>query len=628
MKNIFLCTGHFLTRSLLVLLLVGCVTAHQDNALMLQSHADEPSEPSTGEPSTESSLPNIPLTEDLLYQILVAEIAGQRGQVDVAAEHYLRMARSTRDPRIVERAAQIALLIGDSRKAISALELWLDIEPDNVEARQSVVAYLIRDNQPDEALVHLEKLLSAPVQVQDTAKSTMAPEFATEQGQNFMIVAAILGREQDQQTAIKLMERLVASHQDNPDARFAYSNLALATGNMGLALDAIDKALQLKPGWSPALARRADIMQAQGKGAEALNYLQKALAETPQDLSLRLAYARLLVDEQQPEKARQQFEAAAEQAEDNAEVLFALGLLSLQINFRDDAERYLTQVSELGKYVSETSYYLGQIAESRNQYDMAIERYEAVDEGEAYLDAQLRIVGILARQDEVPAARAHLHTIQVQGQQQQKLLLLSEADLLREEEKYSEAMGLYDTALSALPNDTSLLYGRAMLAAEMGKLDLLERDLRSILQREPDNAQVLNALGYTLTDRTDRHQEALGYIERALELSPREPAILDSMGWVHYRLGNPREAVQYLQSASELSGDAEIAAHLGEVLWAIGQEQRARAIWKKALETDPNHEVLQGTIKRFNQKDEVEKKAAPVKLHPAERPAQEGGTGT
>ncbi|MEO5702275.1 MAG: tetratricopeptide repeat protein, partial [Gammaproteobacteria bacterium] len=202
-------------------------------------------------------------------------------------------------------------------------------------------------------------------------------------------------------------------------------------------------------------------------------------------------------------------------------------------------------------------------------------------------------------QGDIPAARTHLQGIQLQDPQQEKLLIMAEADLLREEKKYNEALALYNRALTELPHDNTLLYGRAMLAEKMDRLDILEQDLRNILSREPDNARALNALGYTLADRTKRYKEALGYIKRALELNPQDAATLDSIGWVQYRLGNAQEAVQNLQSAYKLDANAEIAAHLGEVLWVSGDREAARKVWEDALKSEPKDEVLLNTMKRL-----------------------------
>ncbi len=596
MKFILLPARYF-AKFLLVIVLVGCVAAHKDSAVMPISQAAE----AAVIPPPQTPLPNVALSPELMYRILVAEVAGQRGQFEIAGNTYAELARSTRDPRLGERAAQIAVFVRDKQKALEALKLWVELDPENVEARQGLVSFLIRNGQADAALPHLEFLLAAAVPPVTPAvpELGLADGIEKEQTPGFMHIAALLAREADKAAALRLMGKFTAAHKDSPDALFAYATLALSDKNLKVAREAVEGALQLKPGWSKAAAMRARVMQLQGETPQALAYLKKFSEAHPDDLMLRLNYARLLVDANQMDAARAQLAILAKHTPENAEVLFSIGLLSLQINQLDDAKNYLMQVSKLGKFALESSYYLGQIAETRKQYSEAMTYYKVVDQGEAYLDAQLRIVGMLAKQGDIAAARAHLKEIQIQDPQQGKLLLMAEADLLREEKKYDKAMDIYNRALAEAPQDTTLLYGRAMLAEKMDRLDILEQDLRDILLREPDNARALNALGYTLADRTQRYQEALGYIKRALELNPQDAATLDSIGWVHYRMGNMQEALQHLQNAYKLDANAEIAAHLGEVLWVRGDREAALKVWGDALKSEPQDEILRGTMKRF-----------------------------
>lgn len=583
-------------------LLAGCVaTAPRDGAVTTAAQAAEP--PAAPPVPKVAPLPNVALTPELLYQLLIAEITAQRGGMGAASVDYLNLARSTRDPRLAERAAQIAVFSGDTQKALAALRLWVELDPENLDARQGLVVFLLRNDQGDAALEHLEKLLAAapaPSPAKSPADANSGLEFNTPQGHGFMFIAALLGREQNKAAALRLMGKFAAAHKDNPDALFAYGNLAMTHGDLGAARTAVEQALQHKPDWANAVALRARILQLQGDSSAALAYLGDAVKNRPQDMMLRLGYARLLVEAQRTDEARAQFAAMAEQMADNADVLFSIALLSMQIKQPDDAVNYLKQVIKLDKFTAESHYYLGQIAENKKQYREAIDFYKIVDRGDAYLDAQLRIVGLLARQDDVAAARAHLRTIQARDPQQAKLITMAEADLLREEKQYTAAMEVYNNALSEQPKDNLLLYGRAMLAEKMDRLDILEQDLRSILEREPDNARALNALGYTLADRTTRYEEALALIKRALELNPQDAATLDSMGWVQYRLGHNKEALDYLQKAYALDPNAEIAAHLGEVLWVSGDREGARKIWQEALHADPKDEILLGTVKRFD----------------------------
>lgn len=540
---------------------------------------------------------------DLMYDLLLAEVAGQRGDYETAFDQYLKVARSTRDSSIAARAMQIAVFMRDKERALNAARLWVDIDPASLEARQGLVVFLIRNGQADEALPHLEQILTA-------ARSAPAPtppaqELDLEIGASahgFMQIAALLGAEEDKQAALTLMARFVAGHDSEAEAHFAYANLAFSAGDPAIALAATEKALQRKPGWPGALVLQARVLHAQGNSAEAITALGKAVKQSPKNLPLRLAYARMLVDAKRTKEAQAQFALMAKQAKDNVDVLLALGLVSMQIRQQDDAERYFRQALKLGKRSPEAHYYLGQIAESKKKPRAAIGHYKAVTEGDAWFDAQLRIAQLTAKESGLAAGRAYLHTIKAKAQnpQQEIQITLAEGDLLSQRKLYGEAQELYNNALTEQPNNNDLLYARAMLAEKLGRIDLLELDLRAILEREPENAAALNGLGYTLADRTTRYQEALEYIQRALQLRPQDPSIIDSMGWVLYRLGRHQEALRYLKSALELADDAEIAAHLGEVLWVTGDQKGALEVWEQGLKANADNEVLLNTMKRFS----------------------------
>lgn len=540
---------------------------------------------------------------DAMYGLLVAEIAGQRGNYAVAFDHYLQVARSTRDRYAAERAMQIAVFMRDKEKSLTAARLWADIDPDSLDARQGLIVFLLRNGQSEEALPHLDTLLAAVHAAPAPKPAPPANDLSLDLGasaQGYMQIAALLGTEQDKQAALSLMQRFVARHENDAEAHFAYANLALSAGDLATAQAATDAALQRKPLWPSALVLRARILQAQGNASAAIIALGAAVKQSPKDLPLRLAYARMLVDSHRMKEARAQFGVMAQQARNNVDVLLALGLVSMQIKQQDDAERYLNQALKLGKRGTEAHYYLGQIAETKKRPRTAIKHYKKVAEGDAWLDAQLRIARLTAKESGLAAGRAYLQAIQLQNPLQQVQIIMAEGDLLREQKRYTEALELYNAALTEQPNDSNLLYSRAMLAEKMDRLDLLEQDLRTVIEREPENATALNALGYTLADRTTRYQEALGYIERALQLRPQEPSIIDSMGWVLYRLGRHQEALRYLKAALDLADDPEIAAHLGEVMWVTSDQKGALKIWEQGLKVNSENEVLLNTMKRFS----------------------------
>lgn len=527
--------------------------------------------------------PRVELTAEVLYKFLLAEIAGQRGQLDVSVENYLGLARSIPDPRVAERATQIAVFAKKDSEALEAAKLWTRYAPDDLEARQALAAMHIRHGQSDEALHQLEFVMSSK---------------EGDSKQKLRMIAGFLSREEDREAALEVMERLVAQSQNDPDAMFAYALLAVRAERYEKARQAMERVIALVPDDNQAILAYISILQKQDDTEGALHWLERLLEEKPEQFELRMVYARLLAEEKRFGQARTQFKIQEKAQPENPDVQYALGWLGVQTNNLAEAEAHFRELIESGRRVDEASYYLGHIAESESDYTSALKWYRAIGSGEVYFDAQIRIALVLVQQGKAEEATRHLRSTKARDGEQQRRLVLAQAEMFSEQEKYAEAMDVYDQALKAGP-DSDLLYSRAMLAEKMGKLDLLERDLRQILTKEPDNAQALNALGYTLADRTDRHQEAYSLIRRALQLRPNDFYILDSMGWVLYRLGRFDQAVTYLKRAKAQRDDPEVAAHLGEVLWVMGQKQEAKNVWENALKNNPGDQKLLEVINRL-----------------------------
>ena len=528
--------------------------------------------------------PVIELTQDILYKLLVAEFAGQRGQLDVSVKYYLELARSTRDPEIAARATRIAVYARDDQAASEAAGLWLELDPDSIDAHQVLAVMEVRKGDIDAALVHFDHIVKHTDQMLD---------------QKLWVIANLLGKEQDQTIVRQVMERLMQGHENDPEALYAYAHVLSRLNDNDRALEILEKVLGLVPDNVNANISYVSILQQQGKTEAATAWMEKALQRNDKDFNLRMFYARLLTDEKQFDVARRQFEILIAQAPNNTDVLYALGLLYLQANRLDEAATYFQRLSTLDQHAGEAAYYLGRIAEEKGELVQAANWYQSLADGVNYFDAQVRLGVILARQGKMDDARRHLQSIHADNQEQKNILIQAEAELLTDKKLYKDAMTVYDRALENDP-DPDLLYARAMLAEKMGRLDILERDLKEIIGRDPKHAQALNALGYTLADQTNRYQEAYELIRKALELSPDDFYILDSMGWVLYRLGRLDESITYLNKALSVRPDPEIAAHLGEVLWVKGDKAAAKQIWEAAIKETPKDARLLDVIKRFN----------------------------
>jgi tetratricopeptide (TPR) repeat protein len=531
-------------------------------------------------------LPQLELTPQIMFKLLLAEIALQRDQQTVAVESYLELARETKDPRIAQRAAEVAWNAHDSEMALEATNIWLQADPDSTQARQVLATLLIGQSQLADARPQVEKLLAAD------------PPNA---GGVFLWLNMLLARYPDKSVALQFVQELAVPYPGVPEAHYSVGRAAWNAENNELALAEVRAALKLRPDWEQAALFQGQVLQ-RSSDAAALTYFQEYLAAYPRAMDVRLSYARLLVNAQKFDEARTEFQKLLQEFPDNPEVSMAVALLSLQLRDYDAAETQLKHVLDTDYRDPDTvRFYLGQLDEERKRYDEALQWYASVEGGDQYVPARARYASVLAKQGKLLEARKYLHELQAkaQSQEQRVQLVQAEAQLLREANQYGEAYAVLDRALQKTPDSAELLYDHAMMAEKLDHIDVLEANLRKLIQIKPDYAHAYNALGYTLADRNTRLPEAYSLIEQALKLAPDDPFIIDSMGWVLYRMGKNDASLDFLKRAFDLRPDPEIAAHLGEVLWSAGQRDEARKIWNTALRDDPDNDVLLATVKKF-----------------------------
>ena len=530
--------------------------------------------------------PKQELSPQLLYQILLAEIAMQRGDTQLAVRAYLDLMQKTQDYRIAERTAQLALNARMADEALLAAERWLVLEPASIGARQTMAGILVTKGRLTEARPHLEKILAAE---------------EVNRGNGFLHLNNLLARHSNKAATLGLVQELARGYPQLPEAHFAVARAAWSAGEKELAVKASTDVLALRPDWEGAALFKAQVLQSIA-GPQAANYYITYLREYPQAREMRLSYARLLVQEKQFGPAREEFKRLIADFPNNPEVPLAIGLISMQLQEYDAAETYLVQALAAGvKDEDAVRYYLGQLNEERKRWIDAKRWYEAVGGSQAFA-AQLRIAGLLARQGDLPAARTHLQKMTVTTNQQRAQVAAAESSLLRDAKQLKEAFEVLNKALEKLPNHPELLYDHAMAAEKIDRIDVMEVSLKKLIQVKPDHAHAYNALGYTLADRTTRYEEAKQYLDQALKLAPEDPFILDSMGWLQYRMKDYSQAIITLRQALSVRADPEIAAHLGEVLWAAGQKDEAQKVWDGALKDNPGHEALTGTVHKFKAK--------------------------
>ncbi len=564
----------------LILALIGLMTM----TACANTAVARPEENASRAAQTAGPQPPQELTPQILYQYLLGEIASQRGELGLASEALLDLAVKTRDPRIAQRATELAIFARRPAQALRAAQLWMEGEPDALKARQTYVSLLLNAGRLQEAKPHLQWLLQAsgrPV------------------GEALLQLPGLLLRHQDKQVVLHLMGELAAAYPSVPEASFALAQVAWHAGQSERARQALDEALRLRPGWESAALFRGQILQRQGD-ALAAAYWEDFLGRHPDAREVRLALARLYARMSRFPASRAHFETLLAQSQARPEVLVSLGLLAMQMHDLEAADRYLRQALEVeGADRDQVRMYLGQVSEARQQHEQALVWYRSVEGGPLGFEAGLKAAVVLGRLGRLEEGRALLAGLETETEAQRVQRIQAEAQMFREAKDYRQVFDVLSRALEAMPESPDLLYDRAMAAERLDRLDVLERDLRLLIRLKPDHAHAYNALGYTLADRTDRIAEAIELLDKALKLAPDDPFILDSMGWALFKAGRLDEAIGYLRQAYALRPDPEIAAHLGEALWVRGDRDEARRIWQGSLEAHPDNESLRETVGRL-----------------------------
>lgn len=547
------------------------------------THAEE-------EQKAEDPLPAAELSKDLLYKLLSAEIAYQRGEWKPAYVALLSAAQQTRDPRIARRAAEVALSAKQGEETLAAVRLWRTLAPNSEEALQYYLSFLILGDDLSEARPILAQRLQ---EARPQTRGLLAFQ-----------IQRLLARATNKAAAFSLLEELLTPYLDQTEARLALSQGAYALGDAQRARQEARDALQAKP--DSELAALA-LAHATPDKSEATKVLGEFVAHNPKARDVRLAYARMLTEERQYDKARHEFETLLKDRPQDLTLLYALGVLSMQGNDLQAAENYLTNYLALlstnpqeERDPAQALLLLAQIAEERKDADAALRWLAQIEPGEAYLSAQIKRAQIVAKRGDLAAARRLLHEAQVSGEREQAQIIMAEGQMLRDANQLPEALQVMKAGTDRFPDNADLLYDYAMVAEKDRQWDVMEASLRKLMKIAPANHHAYNALGYSLAERNIRLEEAHALIDKALKLAPNDPFIIDSMGWVQFRLGRLAEAEALLRRAYDLRPDVEIAAHLGEVLWVKGQKEAAQKLWRDAKSRDPQNDTLKSTLARLN----------------------------
>jgi tetratricopeptide (TPR) repeat protein len=525
------------------------------------------------------------LTGQIVYQVLLAEVALQRGRSEFASQAYADLAVRTRDPAILERAIEVAGYARRFDRVLALARLWVQVEPDSKRAQQVLVGVRVLTNQLDGLAPQLITMLAAD-----------QPALPG----NLLALNRMFARSPDRKAVLQLISTVGERFPDLPEAHYAIAVAASSAGENERALAEARQALALRPDWQIGALLEAQLLT-QKSPADGITSLQRFVDKNPQARDAQLHLARALVSEKRYAEAKRLFEQLLQAYPDNPDVVFPVAILALQENDKVLAEAQLKHLITLDfPDKSAPYYYLGQVAEESQRADEALAYYQQVGPGDHYLPALIRSAAILAKQGKLDDARSQLNAAAARDPQLRVQLLIAEATLLREANQAAAALALLEHELSEQADQPELLYESALLAERLGRLEVMEKRLRKLIALQPQSAQGYNALGYSYADRNMRLAEARELIETALKLAPNDPFILDSMGWVLFRQGELESALIHLQRAYAQRPDAEIAAHMGEVLWMLGRTEEAQRTWREALERHPESVEVKETLKRFS----------------------------
>ncbi len=514
--------------------------------------------------------------------LLEAEIAGHRGDFRKALKNYESVAALTRDIGVLKRALNIAIYLRENQAALRLAKMWVEEEPSSVDAHSKII---------ENSLVvgSYELALSSMKELKDLGGS---PNF------EILLIALAKSSVDDKKKVLDLLEGLVASFPDD-------SGLLITVANFYFQVSSFDKALKvinvlLEESMDPKrLSLKARILIAKGEIEKAKNLLSSYLSENEKELGLRVLLAQLLFDQKDFEKAKGQYQKALDLRPNDGSLLLALAIVYLQQENDEAAEKIFARMIRWGLRIDDAYYHLAGIMERKKDLYQSLEYYKRVTGGYGFMPSQMRIVSLIEILEGFESSRTHLSMQRSAYPSLSRNFSLLEAQVLSERRLFNEAIEVLDSELDSKPDDIELLYRKAMVGGEAGKIDILERALGRILEIDPDNADALNSLGYTLADKTNRYQEAFKLVEKALSIRPNDPAFIDSMGWVYYRLNNLEKAILYLSKALSLLKDDEIAAHLGEALWMAGRESEALEVWENGLEIEPSSPFLSKVKKKF-----------------------------
>ena len=520
-----------------------------------------------------------------IYLMLVGEIAGQRGQFDVALDHYLKLMRLVPDVRVAERATQIALYVKDTDKALEAASLWSGLDSRSLAAHRLTAVLEIKAGRADKAAEELGKL----VVLKD-------PEL-----ENTLIeLVKWLDVEMPSEQSLAVMQELAEQLPKVPELHFAYALLASNKQALMTARVEVDRAISLRPKWARALMLQAQLLMQSGDTRAARVALEKALKSDPGNSRVGLLYAQFLAKAGELKAAQRELRRVLDKDSGNNDARFALASVWMEMGEYERARSEFQLLSGDSRWQAQSDFSMGLIDARLGRTENALRQFDRVGPGPLEFDARFNGISALISLGRYDEARTRLARARKDFPNEKIRLYLIEAEMLVKTKDLSAAYGILNEALKEDAEQADLLYSRALLAEQLGHLDVMETDMRAVLSKKPEDPAALNALGFSLAEhRLDRLDEAEGYIKQAMEKRPGDPAILDSYGWVLYRKGEKEQALLHLRKAFKLFADPEIAAHLGEVLWEAGRQVEAKRVWAEGWKKNPDQDDIRRVREKY-----------------------------
>jgi len=489
----------------------------------------------------------------------------------------MEAAKRVSDPRFAERAAKIAMYMRDSNKTNEAISLWLKQDPNNPTARKIAALSALRAGNKSAAVDHLSAVLKTdPAEFEKSA----------------LELASVLQRDGKSDFFYEVLDSVGEKNPDQAVVYFVQSLLAAEMKNNALAEKKVQQALNIQPDWDKALVFQAQIAVFSGDLNKAKTLLRNASLKYPENDKFKKLLAQVLIKATEYEAASEVYQGIILSNPKDAESQIALALVYLQLNRDGKAEDIFKQLLDQPEWQNQANFYLGKIEEKREHTQKALAWFDKVTEGPFVFESTISAVSLLVKDKKFDEADARLNLLSEQFPKQKLRIILMRAGLYGQQGQYEKAFKLLTETMAGQPDQRDLLYTRALMAERLNKLDVLEADLKKILAKYPDDAEALNALGYSLLGNAGRYADAEKYLQQALNLQPNEAVIMDSFGWLQFKLGRLEQALGYLERAYAKQQEGEIAAHLAEVLWALGRKEEARKVFNKAIKKAPEDEYL------------------------------------